>query len=93
MNNLTWHDGFLIAGSIITILLGIIIAMVGAYAKGLSGRIDFLESRHTELNNLVLSQYHNKDEIRDLLDEIKDSIKKLHSRFDTLIQFTQLHKE
>ena len=88
MNNLTWHDVFLITGSVITILLGIIIAMIGAYAKGLGKRIELLEARHTQLNNLVLSQYHNKDEIKSLLDDIKDRVEKLHSRFDLILNHT-----
>lgn len=87
---LTWHDIFIITGSIITILLGVIISMVGAYAKGLGKRIDLLETRHNALNNLVLSQYHNKDEIKDLLGDIRQRIESLHQRFDTIIA---QHKE
>lgn len=86
--NPSWHDILIISGSIITILLGIIIAMIGAYAKGLGRRLDLLESRHSKLNDLVLSQYHNKDEIKSLLDDIKERVEKLHSRFDLILNHT-----
>lgn len=83
--NPSWHDIVLIAGALIVILLGIIISMIGFYAKSLGHRVDLLEVHHKGLNDLVLSQYHNKDEIRDLLGEIKSSIAALHKRFDLVI--------
>jgi len=83
--NPSWHDVVLIAGAVITLLLGVIIAMIGAYTKGLASRVDSLEKRHTNLNNLVLSQYHNKDDIRELLGDIKGKIDALHNRFDLIL--------
>ncbi len=88
--NPSWHDIVIIAGAIITLLLGIIIAMIGSYTKTLAIRVDGLERRHSQLNNLVLSQYHNKDDIRELLADIKSRIEALHSRFDTILS---QHKE
>lgn len=81
----TWEVVAVAGGTIITILLSIIISLIAAYAKGLGKRIDILEVAHHNLNDRVLSQYHDKTETNRLLGEVKESIVSLHGRFDMLL--------
>lgn len=83
--NQNWYGAIVIMVPIFIFLLGVIVTMVGFYAKSLGHRVDLLEEAHKNLNDLVLSQYHNKDEIKDLLGEIKSRIESLHTRFDMIL--------
>ncbi len=85
MNGPTWEVVATASASLIIFLLGIIITLVGVYAKQLGRRVEQLERAHQDLNNHVLSQYHSKTEINGLLAEIKDRVNSLHSRFDMVI--------
>lgn len=62
--------------------IGLIIAGIGAYAKGISGRVDRIESRVQQLNEAMLRDYHPKADIKALLDEIKQSMNALHVKFE-----------
>lgn len=58
--------------------VGIIIAGLGAYAKGISGRVDKLEARQAEMNTAMLREYHTKDDVRELVGEVRESMKLFH---------------
>lgn len=58
--------------------IGLLIAGVGAYAKGISGRVDKLESRQAELNTVLLKEYHPKSDVREMIDEVRESMKLFH---------------
>jgi len=62
--------------------VGVIITLVGAYAKSISIRVGKLEDKFNELEIMVLRDYHNKDEINEILRELRQSIRALHERFD-----------
>ena len=62
--------------------ISIIVLMVAAYVKGLNGRVEDLESDFIKLQALLLKDYHTKDEIKELLSDLKISIRALHERFD-----------
>lgn len=62
--------------------VGLVVALVAWYAKNTHADLKELQSEHKKLNDLVLTNYHAKPEIGAALDEIKDSIKDLHKRFD-----------
>ena len=62
--------------------VGIIITLVGAYAKSISIRVSKLEDKQSKLERSILKDYHDKTEINDLLKELRASIKALHERFD-----------
>lgn len=81
----TWESVSVIGGTIITILLSVVIAMVAAYAKSLDRRLSTLEGLHKSLNDRVLSQYHDKTETNTLLGEVKNRVEALHTRFDMLL--------
>lgn len=58
--------------------VGLIIAGLGAYAKGISGRVDKLEARQAELNTILLKEYHPKSDVREMIDEVRESMKLFH---------------
>lgn len=62
--------------------VGIIITLIGAYAKSISIHVGKLEERQFKLERSILKDYHDKSEINDLLRELRSSIKALHERFD-----------
>ena len=62
--------------------VGVIITLVGAYAKSISIRVGKLEDKFNELEVMVLKDYHNKDEINEILRDLRSSIRALHERFD-----------
>ena len=62
--------------------ISIIVLMITAYVKGLSGRIKEVEDDFSRLKVLLIRDYHTKDEIKDLLADLKISIRALHQRFD-----------
>lgn len=81
----TWYLVATISGGLVMFLLGIVIALVAGYAKGQSGRIDKLEDAYKRLNDMVLSQYLNKDETNKLLNDVKQLVISLQGRFDMLL--------
>jgi hypothetical protein len=64
--------------------IGLLITAVGWYAKGVSDRVSTLESKLGELNTAILRDYHPKSDVKNLLDEIKQSIAALHARFEKM---------
>lgn len=87
MNSLgpSWEAVAVIGGSIITLLISIVIALIAAYAKSLGRRLETLENSHRTLNDRVLSQYHDKNETNTLLSDVKNSVSALHQRFDLIL--------
>lgn len=59
--------------------VGLLIAGLGAYAKGISGRVDKLEQRQAELNTVLLKEYHPKSDVREMVEEVKESMKLFHT--------------
>lgn len=55
--------------------VGLFIASVGWYAKGIASRVDRLETRVAELNTIMLKEYHPKSDVREMLDEVRESMK------------------
>lgn len=64
--------------------ISMLIALVAAYAKGVSNRVDRLEGKYETLNQNVLREYHTKQDLNEILGEIKSSVKALHQRFDKM---------
>lgn len=64
--------------------ISMLIALVAAYAKGVSNRVDKLDEKYTSLNQNVLREYHTKQDLNEILGEIKASVKALHQRFDKM---------
>lgn len=64
--------------------ISMLIALVAAYAKGVSNRVDKLDEKYTALNQNVLREYHTKQDLNEILGEIKSSVKALHQRFDKM---------
>lgn len=62
--------------------ISMLIALVAAYAKGVSNRVDKLDQKYDALNQNVLREYHTKQDLNEILGEIKSSVKALHQRFD-----------
>lgn len=62
--------------------VGLLFSSLGFYAKGISTRVDKLETKMVELQTLVLRDYHSKGDLNEILGEIKAAIKALHVRFD-----------
>jgi len=62
--------------------VGLLITAVGWYAKGVSDRVTQVERMLGEVNTALLRDYHPKADVKNLLDEIKQSITALHVRFE-----------
>ena len=58
--------------------VSMLIALVAAYAKGVSNRVDKLEARQAELNTVLLKEYHPKSDVREMVDEVRESMKLFH---------------
>lgn len=61
---------------------GLVVAMLGAYIRGVSGHVVRLDEKYNELRELVLKDYHSKSDLNLILGEVKQSIARLHERFD-----------
>lgn len=81
----SWEVVSIIAGTIITLLISIVISLIAAYCKSLGKRLETLETAHRTLNDKVLSQYHDKNETNTLLSDVKASVSALHQRFDLIL--------
>jgi hypothetical protein len=57
--------------------IGLVMAMMGAYLRGLSGRVD-------ELSNLILKEYHSKQDVNVMFDDLKTSINRMDDRLKEL---------
>lgn len=64
--------------------ISMVIMLVAAYAKGVSNRVDRLDEKYNQLNQNVLREYHTKQDLNEILGEIKSSVKALHQRFDKM---------
>lgn len=64
--------------------ISMLIALLAAYAKGVSNRVDRLDEKYDQLNQNVLREYHTKQDLNEILGEIKSSVKALHQRFDKM---------
>lgn len=64
--------------------ISMVIMLIAAYAKGVSNRVDKLDEKYTALNHNVLREYHTKQDLNEILGEIKSSVKALHQRFDKM---------
>jgi hypothetical protein len=62
--------------------IGLLVTIVGAYAKGVSDRVSHIEEKIGELNTFILREYHPKADIKMMLDEIKTSMQSLHAKFE-----------
>jgi hypothetical protein len=78
----------ILAGS----LLSIIVGLVAFYAKELGKRVNTVEDSQSKLEKLVLKEYHTKEEIRQLLADLKNSMNAIHSRLDRA-GYPHLHGE
>lgn len=77
--------------------VSMVIALIGAYAKGLSGRQDKFDAKLSELNDALLRNYHPKPDVKEMLDDLKEvvglfhvemkaSFRELKDRFDRFEQ-------
>ena len=73
------------------VLLGLVLALIGAYAKGLDTRLTNVEKaseyRRQEITTLrerVISEYHNKNDIAAMHTDLRNMIQAVHSRLDRL---------
>lgn len=64
--------------------VGLLCAFVIGYVRTLTVRVDRLDDRFTTLNTNVLRDYHSKNDLNEILGEIKSSVKALHQRFDKM---------
>lgn len=64
---------------IATALFGILLSLIGGYAKGISDRVDKLAEACADLKEMVLKDYHSKEDLRDILQALKDGIHRLEA--------------
>lgn len=67
------------------VAVGIVVGIVGWYARTTHGDLKELQNEHKKLNDFVLTNFHPKNDINTILTEIKDSVAKLHARMDSFL--------
>lgn len=79
------------------IIGGLLIALVGAYAKGIADRVTKVETRAestntrvSDLKELLVGQHYDKDEVDRRFDRIEDMIAK--SRTESMEGIAALHR-
>ncbi len=79
------------------IIVGLLIALVGAYAKGIADRVTKVETRAestntrvSDLKELLVGQHYDKDEVDRRFDRIEDMIAK--SRTESMEGIAALHR-
>lgn len=79
--------------------VSMVVALIGAYAKGVSSRVERIESRVAAINEAMLKDYHPKSDVKDMMEDLKEVVslfhvemksnfKELRDRFD---KFEQLY--
>lgn len=73
------------------IVVGLLIAVIGAYAKGLESRITKAEAcitagdrRTTDLRELLVGQHYDREDIDKRFDRVDQQLAALHRRLDFL---------
>lgn len=73
------------------IIVGLLIAVIGAYAKGLESRITKAEAsitagdrRTTDLRELLVGQHYDREDIDKRFDRVDQQLAALHRRLDFL---------
>ena len=66
------------------VLLGLLIAMIGAYAKGLEGRVRKVEDTASAMQRSLDRDYNTKAELAAQFSEVKASLSAVHRRLDYL---------
>jgi uncharacterized coiled-coil protein SlyX len=71
------------------LMFGLVLALIGAYAKGIDRRVDAIEETSSEqqrsihtLNVLLAGGYHTKGEIAQMHADLRGMISAVHSRMD-----------
>lgn len=79
------------------IVVGLLIALVGAYARGIADRVTKVETRTeltstriSDLKELLVGQHYDKDEVDRRFDRIEDMIAK--SRTESVEGIAALHR-
>lgn len=67
---------------IATVLGGFAISLVGAYARGIDGRVKSVEDNIQALRDTLFREHFTKGEVKDQLADIKQSLASLHRRLD-----------
>lgn len=77
---------------VVTALVGIIQVLGVIILNNFNKKIDDMAHKVHELNNTVLGQYIRRDEVRNSIHEVRDTLQKLRSDVDTLMERTRLVK-
>lgn len=59
-------------------LVSIVIGLIFAYQRGMSSRLDKIEQAHAEMNRALLSQYHPKQDVKEMMDSLKEVVQLFH---------------
>lgn len=59
-----------------------LVALVGVHAKSLAARVNRHEEKISSLTEMILGDYHNKNEINNMLMKIEQSVGAVHRRLD-----------
>jgi septal ring factor EnvC (AmiA/AmiB activator) len=76
---------------IATALLAVVATIATAYIKSLERRITKTESDLDNLNKLVLRDYHNKQELNQILARIEQGVTAVHRRLDKEFSRAGIH--
>jgi uncharacterized coiled-coil DUF342 family protein len=74
--------------------LSIVVALMGAIIRDIRGDAKAMRKDHDAFKEQMLTSFHNKDDlekilstVRSAIDEVKDSVKEVHRRLDSVLAF------
>lgn len=78
----------------VQLLLGLVISLVGAYAKGLERRVTDVEKIASATRRDLDRDYYTKQEMTNLVGELRGSISAVHRRLDYLrVPAARMHQD
>lgn len=66
-------------------LLGVVVTLVGAYAKGIASRVTKLEVDQSSLHALVKGDYPTRQEINQSFQRVEEGLRSITARLDNII--------
>lgn len=74
-----------VCGWAITFLIGLVVTLLKIESARSEARVATLERDYRELNNLVRTDYINRDEVNELVRDVRDQLKLLNGKLDAIL--------
>jgi hypothetical protein len=74
-----------VCGWVITFLMGLVVTLLKMESARSERRVDKLEQDYRELNNMVRTDYINREEVNGLVRDVRDQLKLLNGKLDAIL--------